>query len=448
MKAYKKRYFIFVSAILAAVLILAGCGGQQAETAAVSEEKTEATSVPEEKPAADVNKETAETTPDAIEEASGVEETEDEEWTTIAVGTTGYTLDIPADYRFDDITDEDRDDDQVSYLRSFSRGMDFDVYQFEKEGRTLEEYAKEEAAEYDTDDIEMIKIGGVDAALYFSTEEFEGESYPVSNYLFDTGDYFAEVCFWLDGEEAEVVSESIMNSLSDGGVVISVNEIVPGDPAGIRLVLSNPSPKDISFDLDAYTLRSGSERYVPMGASIHLEAGKKDFDSTIYTSAEGLDPGTELSLYYGNILIEGSGDEEAEAVPDKKVTEAPAEESTAPAEDQTDASFVGDWKVYAVEYPDNPESNVTHEQVVESKEQGFDYSMIQVMTLKDDGTYIVNMLGDLTEGTWTDNGDGTGIITVEGRDYPIAMDGALLIGYADDNTTIYERSEVSAEEAG
>lgn len=133
---------------------------------------------------------------------------------TVAVGTTGYLVAVPADYTEGEVTDEDRQDDQIAYYRSDKHLMDFDIYQFPAEGKTLTDYAAEEAKEYGADKVENIEINGVPFALYYSEEQYDGGSYRVANYLFAAGDDFGEISFWLDGEDAEALTEQIISSLS------------------------------------------------------------------------------------------------------------------------------------------------------------------------------------------------------------------------------------------
>ncbi len=133
---------------------------------------------------------------------------------TVPVGTTGYLVAVPADYRAGEVTDEERRDDQLAYYRSEKHLMDFDVYQFPTEGRSLADYAAAEAKEYGADKVESLTVNGVPLALYCSEEQYDGISYRVANYLFEAGDDFGELSFWLDGEDAEALTEQIIESLS------------------------------------------------------------------------------------------------------------------------------------------------------------------------------------------------------------------------------------------
>ena len=133
--------------------------------------------------------------------------------TEIEIGTSGFMISIPSDYYEGEVTREDKKDDQIAYFRSDDHLMDFDVYQFDKEGMTLEEYAAKEAREYNADKVEDAGFNGVNMKLYYSQEEYEGKSYPVANYIFENDTDFTELSFWLDGEDAEDLVRQILFSI-------------------------------------------------------------------------------------------------------------------------------------------------------------------------------------------------------------------------------------------
>lgn len=140
-----------------------------------------------------------------------------EDTTDIAIGTTGYIITVPSDYFGADVTQEERRDDMTAYYKSDKHLMDFDIYQFDREGRKLDEYTAIEAKEYGADDFENIKINDIDLTLYYSEEEYDGKSYRVANYIFEAGDDFGELSFWLDGDDAEALTDRIMSSLTPWG---------------------------------------------------------------------------------------------------------------------------------------------------------------------------------------------------------------------------------------
>lgn len=134
----------------------------------------------------------------------------------IEIGTTGYHINIPEDYVEGELTEEDIANDMVAYYHSDSNLLDFDIYQFSTEGQSYMDYARTEAAEYgvNADDVEDWQINGIDLAKYYSTEEFEGESFPCVTWIFEAGDDFAEIAFWLDGNGAEDLANQIIFSLT------------------------------------------------------------------------------------------------------------------------------------------------------------------------------------------------------------------------------------------
>ena len=50
-------------------------------------------------------------------------------------------------------------------------------------------------------------------AYYYSYEEYEGVMYPVANYLFEEGNDFMKISFWLDGEIAVRQADRIVSTL-------------------------------------------------------------------------------------------------------------------------------------------------------------------------------------------------------------------------------------------
>ena len=133
--------------------------------------------------------------------------------TEVEIGTTGFMISIPLDYYEGEVTREDKKDDQIAYYKSDSHLMDFDMYQFGKEGMTLDEYAAEEAGEYNADKVEDANFNGVNMKLYYSQEDYEGKSYRVANYIFENDTDFAELSFWLDGDDAEDIVNQILFSI-------------------------------------------------------------------------------------------------------------------------------------------------------------------------------------------------------------------------------------------
>lgn len=137
----------------------------------------------------------------------------------IAIGTTSYIITVPSDYYGADVTEEERRDDMIAYYKSDEHLMDFDVYQFPKDGETLDEYTAKEAHQYGAESFEKVVLGdgNIDATLYYSEEEYSGVKYKVANYIFETTTEFGELVFWLDGDDAEELVKDIMSTLTYTG---------------------------------------------------------------------------------------------------------------------------------------------------------------------------------------------------------------------------------------
>ena len=135
------------------------------------------------------------------------------------LGTSGYTIEIPASFVEDVLTEDDIADDMVAYMSSPDTLMDFDVYMFSKEGYpdTIAEYTAEEAAEYDAFEIVTDgNVNGIEAGWYRAKESYEDEEFDTLTYVLMDGEDYVEISFWLDGETAEAEVEAIMNTLAYG----------------------------------------------------------------------------------------------------------------------------------------------------------------------------------------------------------------------------------------
>ena len=125
---------------------------------------------------------------------------------TLSVGE--YTVTVPASYVNGEVTDEDKAQGQVAYYKSDEILMDFDVYEFPKD-EAFEEFVKSFAASNLTHET----INGVNAAVYRSTDESEGQEYNTLNYIIDGEKGYVFMVFWLDGEDAEPKAKAIIDSL-------------------------------------------------------------------------------------------------------------------------------------------------------------------------------------------------------------------------------------------
>lgn len=128
-------------------------------------------------------------------------------------------------------------------------------------------------------------------------------------------------------------------------------------------------------------------------------------------------------------------------------TEAPAEtEAPAAAEAPAEPAaspLVGNWLYYSQE-GFNGGSTVTHEEVEQYRAQGYGAMVDMILSIYEDGTCKLLWLGELSEGPWTDNGDGTGSVTLEGKTLTLSVEDGMLLSRADDNLSRFERTDRAA----
>lgn len=135
----------------------------------------------------------------------------------LRLGTSSLMIQVDDSYVQGEITEEDIADDQVAYLYSDERTLDFDVYQFSKEGLpdTLAEYMAQEISEYASVSEQRAddEFNGIPAAWYRTIEPFEGVEYETITYIMEDGDEFVEIVFWLsvdnDANEAGEIIQSL-----------------------------------------------------------------------------------------------------------------------------------------------------------------------------------------------------------------------------------------------
>ena len=133
----------------------------------------------------------------------------------IRLGTTHFSLKVQKVFQKGEITKEDTDINQVAYYYSDETLVDFDVYQWAKaSGETLMDAVEEEVVEFGNAAIHEKQVNGIDLVYYYAVEEYDGVDYDTVTYIAEDGDYFIEIVFWLDGENAEVEADEILNSLN------------------------------------------------------------------------------------------------------------------------------------------------------------------------------------------------------------------------------------------
>ena len=150
-------------------------------------------------------------------EQDSTELPEAQEARVLQLGSSVYTIEIPDSFEEGERTEEDIRDDMVAYLHSPDTLLDFDVYQFSKEGypEVLADFTEQEAGEYNASEIVTDgNINGIDAAWYRAEETYDGQEYETLTYVLDGGDEYVEIVFWLDGDSAQAEADQIMSSLT------------------------------------------------------------------------------------------------------------------------------------------------------------------------------------------------------------------------------------------
>ena len=100
----------------------------------------------------------------------------------------------------------------IKYIR-VGRKESYPVYEEGTEFKVGKGNVAEEAVEFGDADIHEKQVNGIDLVYYYANEEYNGENYDTVTYIAEDGDYFIEIVFWLDGENAEIEADEILNSL-------------------------------------------------------------------------------------------------------------------------------------------------------------------------------------------------------------------------------------------
>ena len=127
------------------------------------------------------------------------------------LGTSDFSIVLPTGYA---AAEDDMDEDQVAYFYKDDNSIDFDVYQWEKgDEYTLESEANHFATEYGTT-AEAVTVNGIKGYKYVSSEDYEGNTYTVVNYMFEDDNNIIEICFWTVNTDAEYAAvDEIINTL-------------------------------------------------------------------------------------------------------------------------------------------------------------------------------------------------------------------------------------------
>ena len=201
----------------------------------------------------------------------------------IALGTSGLFMTIPSSYAEGEFNTEDTDESQIAYYYSEESLVDFDVYQWAKaEGETLETVLQEEAELYNADEYYPGEINGIECGFYYATEEFEGEAFTTLTFIASNGDYFTEVVFWLDGEDAEKEALNMMGTIRGEG-----DGLITAESTSIKLgtsALTIEAP--YTYVAGDITTEDVAESQV---AFYYSEDGLADFDVYQWVKADGED---------------------------------------------------------------------------------------------------------------------------------------------------------------
>ena len=127
------------------------------------------------------------------------------------IGTSEFSIILPEGYV---ATEDEFDEDQIAYYFKDNQSIDFDVYQWGKEGKyTLKEEAEYFASEYNAT-AEEIEINGISGMKYISKEVFDDNEYTVVNYMFEDEKSIIELSFWtIDTEEEYKAVDKIINTI-------------------------------------------------------------------------------------------------------------------------------------------------------------------------------------------------------------------------------------------
>ena len=105
--------------------------------------------------------------------------------------------------------------------------------------------------------------------------------------------------------------------------------------------------------------------------------------------------------------------------------------------------LVGNWLYYSQEGI-NGGTTVTHDDVEQYRAQGLGSLVDIVLSIYEDGSCKMLAFGDLDEGVWKDNGDGTATLEMLGKTLQLSIEDGMLVSTADDNISRFEKTDRSA----
>lgn len=127
------------------------------------------------------------------------------------IGSSEFSIILPSGYV---ATQDEFDEDQVAYYFKDDQSIDFDVYQWDKEGKyNLKDEAEYFAAEYNAV-AEEVEINGISGMKYISKEVYDENEYTVVNYMFEDKNSIVELSFWtIDTEEEYKAVDEIISTI-------------------------------------------------------------------------------------------------------------------------------------------------------------------------------------------------------------------------------------------
>ena len=110
-----------------------------------------------------------------------------------------------------------------------------------------------------------------------------------------------------------------------------------------------------------------------------------------------------------------------------------------PEQKPGDPRLVGEWRFYDRDSADAA-LVIAHGDLPKLKEQGKDYAADFTLSIGEDGWFKATDFYGFERNNWTDNGDGTGTLSVDGKSCRISVEDGYLLLTAPDSVTRYERT--------
>ena len=197
----KKRIALLICLVLLAS-VLTGCAKPAADPKPIS---VPVSSAPSESAETEAKAEAKAEEPAPVETAAPAPAADPAELykNGMQLGSSPYKLTGIAGFKKDSSIKADAEDGFIGYYEN-EDGVGMDIYEFMREGRSLEEYTNIEVEQYSGYDVQSREINGINVMSYLCREEDDtapGTFYTTANYLFVYFDSFIELVFWLNDED-------------------------------------------------------------------------------------------------------------------------------------------------------------------------------------------------------------------------------------------------------